>query len=125
MDARSLYDEPFHPYHQRLSLDIQRVVHPRYLRSEKGARYYFIDMGYAKWFRDPNSPRLVTGKQARERAPEQKRGQAYDPFLADIYQLGVMFRQSLIPVSQYIFISPGVLTKCPLCSANQRSTIPR
>jgi serine/threonine protein kinase len=98
MDARSLYDEPFHPFLQHCSIDGKRLIYPRHLRSQKCIRYYYIDLGYAKWFRDPNVSRMVTGARARERAPEQKRGQPYDPFAADVYQLGAMLRRDIIPV---------------------------
>lgn len=99
-DVRPLYDEPFHPVYQTLSMDIRRVIHPRYLRSQKRIRYYLIDLGYAKWFRDPSSQRVATGIQAREKAPEQNLSEPYDPFLVDIYQLGVVLRRDLIPVRQ-------------------------
>lgn len=98
MDARPLYDEPFHPFLQHRTLDGKRFIHPRHLRSQKHIRYYYIDLGYAKWFRDDRAPRMLVGARARERAPEQKRGQPYDPFLADIYQLGALIRRDLIPV---------------------------
>lgn len=97
MDARPLYKEPFHPFYQTHSLDTKRLIYPHYRRSEKNARYYYIDLGYAKWFRDPGTPRLVVGRDARETAPEQEEGNPYDPFLADIYQLGTMLHRDLIP----------------------------
>ena len=98
MDGRSLYDESFHPVHQTHSIDGKRLVYPKYLRSQKPVRYYYIDFGYATWFRDTNTPRTVIGSRARERAPEQKEGKPYDPFKADVYQLGAVIRRDLIPV---------------------------
>ncbi|KAG8683744.1 hypothetical protein FRC11_013132, partial [Ceratobasidium sp. 423] len=96
MGARHLFAEPFHPFYQDHSLDAKRVIHPRYTRSEKGVRYYFIDFGYATWFRDPNGPRMAIGVDARVAAPEQKTGRPYDPFPADVYQLGKMIQDDLI-----------------------------
>ncbi|CAE6507625.1 unnamed protein product [Rhizoctonia solani] len=97
MNGRVLYDEPFHPFHQGFSLDRKRQIQPRYSRSQRPIRYYYIDFGYAKWFRDPNQLRVVHGSRARERAPEQLNGDTYDPFKADIYQLGAILRRDLIP----------------------------
>ncbi|KAG9098987.1 hypothetical protein FRC06_005777, partial [Ceratobasidium sp. 370] len=97
MDRRPLYDEPFHPYYQHRSLDGKRLIWPKYLRSQKPVRYYYIDFGYAKWFRDPATPRVLVGTRAREAAPEQKSGGPYDPFKGDVYQLGALLRRDLIP----------------------------
>ncbi|KAH7332910.1 kinase-like domain-containing protein [Rhizoctonia solani] len=98
MNGRVLYDEPFHPFHQDFSLDRKRQIRPNHQRSQRPIRYYYIDFGYAKWFRDPTQPRVVYGSRARERTPEQLGGGAYDPFKADIYQLGAILRRDLIPV---------------------------
>ena len=98
IDLRPLYDEPFHPVHHTLSPDIQRRVFPQHRRSEKGVRYYYIDLGYAKWFQDPNAPRMIAGGAAREMAPEQLRDRLYDPFLSDVYQLGRAIHRDLIQV---------------------------
>ncbi|KAG9124820.1 hypothetical protein FRC07_010120 [Ceratobasidium sp. 392] len=99
MDKHPLYDEPFHPFHQKFSLDAKRRVWPKYNRAQRPVRYYYIDFGYAKWFRDPTSSRLLTGIHAREAAPEQQSG-PYDPFKADIYQLGALLRRDLIPIER-------------------------
>ncbi|KAG9094028.1 hypothetical protein FRC06_011262 [Ceratobasidium sp. 370] len=100
MDKHPLYDEPFHPYYQDFALDARRPVWPKYLRSQKPVRYYFIDFGYAKWFHDPTTPRTLVGARAREAAPEQISGNPYDPFKGDVYQLGAVLRRDLIPVGE-------------------------
>ncbi|KAF8595933.1 kinase-like protein [Ceratobasidium sp. AG-I] len=97
MDRRSLYDEPFHPYYQHTSIDSKRLIFPKYLRSQRPVRYYYIDFGYATWFRNDDLPRTVEGERARERAPEQLTGNPYDPFKVDMYQLGAVIRRDLIP----------------------------
>ncbi|KAG8757586.1 hypothetical protein FRC11_004443, partial [Ceratobasidium sp. 423] len=107
MESHLLYDEPFHPVYQGLSLDIQRRIYPKYSRLEKRVRYYFIDMGFATWFQDPTTPRLITGNQARILAPEQKSDKAYDPFSVDIYQLGTVIKQDIIPQNSALdFLKP-------------------
>ncbi|CAE6391248.1 unnamed protein product [Rhizoctonia solani] len=98
MDARPLFDEPFHPFYQTLSLDATRLLQPRYRRSQKNTRYYYIDLGYSVRFDNSTSPRTIVGSQARELAPEQETGLPYDPFVTDIYQLGKMIQRDLIPV---------------------------
>ncbi|KAG8719280.1 hypothetical protein FRC08_003230 [Ceratobasidium sp. 394] len=108
MDAYPLYDEPFHPFYHFRSLDGKRRVRPRYLRSQRPVRYYYIDFGYAKWFRDGDAgPRTVVGWRAREQTPEQVEGFPYDPFKADIFQLGAIIRRDLIPnISSLGFLLP-------------------
>ncbi|KDN34740.1 hypothetical protein RSAG8_12182, partial [Rhizoctonia solani AG-8 WAC10335] len=96
MDSGPLYEEPFHPFHQTQSIDVQRFIYPKYKRSQKGTRYYIIDLGYAKWFQDKNSPRTATGLHAREPAPEQAGGSPYDPFAVDVYQLGTMIHKDFV-----------------------------
>lgn len=112
MDGRSLYDEPFHPVHQTHSIDGNRLVYPKYLRSQKPVRYYYIDFGYASWFRGANDPRTVVGSRARERAPEQTGGNPYDPFKADIYQLGAVIRRDLIPVRPELKTHSLLISAC-------------
>ncbi|KAG8736951.1 hypothetical protein FRC10_008688 [Ceratobasidium sp. 414] len=99
MDKHPLYDEPFHPFYQDFALDSRRSIWPKYRRSQKAVRYYYIDFGYAKWFRDPTMPQTLVGVRAREVAPEQRSGNPYDPFKGDVYQLGALLRRDLIPVS--------------------------
>ncbi|KAH7344212.1 hypothetical protein B0J17DRAFT_740233 [Rhizoctonia solani] len=85
MDTRTLYNEPFHPFHQRFALDIKRRIYPQYIRSQVGMRYYFIDLGYAKRFKDSRALRTIPADRARLMAPEQVLGDLYDPFLGDIF----------------------------------------
>ncbi|QRV72189.1 kinase domain protein [Ceratobasidium sp. AG-Ba] len=97
MDKRPLLDEPFHPFRHHRSLDGKRIIRPKYLRSQRPVRYYYIDFGFAAWFRDPTTPRTAHGVHAKEKAPEQVEGATYDPFKVDIYQLGAVLRRDLIP----------------------------
>ncbi|QRV72161.1 Tyrosine kinase specific for activated [Ceratobasidium sp. AG-Ba] len=96
MDAQPLFTEPFHPYHPFKALDGRTTLYPRYARSQKPVRYYYIDFGYSKRFKEGEG-RMVSGWNAREQAPEQVDGDPYDPFKADIYQLGAILRRDLIP----------------------------
>ncbi|CAE6361359.1 unnamed protein product [Rhizoctonia solani] len=98
MDGRLLYDRPFNPFLHHLSSSGKHSVQLKYRRLQKPVRYYYIDFGYAKWFRDLSQIRVIQGTRARERAPEQLEGRSYDPFGADIYQLGALMRRDLIPV---------------------------
>ncbi|CAE7112436.1 unnamed protein product [Rhizoctonia solani] len=123
MDARPLYDEPFHPFLQAHSLDTKRLIYPRYRRSEKKIRYYYIDLGYAKWFRDPNATRLVIGMNARESAPEQADGDPYDPFMADIYQLGAILQRDLIPKFKFLAPLVPLAKEMTLDNPTQRPTL--
>ncbi|KAG9092215.1 hypothetical protein FRC06_000194 [Ceratobasidium sp. 370] len=124
MNRRPLYDEPFHPFYQHLSLDGRRPISPKYLRSQRPTRYYFIDFGYSKWFQDATSPRLLVGTRAREATPEQVSGSPYDPFKGDIYQLGAMLRRDLIPNHEPLlnFLLP-LARDMTNSNPNQRPTI--
>ncbi|CAE7127526.1 unnamed protein product [Rhizoctonia solani] len=96
MNSHILYNEPFHPFHQRLSLDIQRRIYPQFVRSQVRIRYYFIDLGYAKWLKNPDALRTIPADRARIMAPEQVPGKPYDPFLGDIFQLGTVIGRDIL-----------------------------
>ncbi|CUA72840.1 hypothetical protein RSOLAG22IIIB_10348 [Rhizoctonia solani] len=97
MDLRPLYDEHFHPFHRTYSTDFKRHLFPHATRTQKGTRYYYIDLGFAIQFKDHNSPRTVSGVYSRVPAPEQLGGRPFDPFLADVYQFGQMLMREFIP----------------------------
>lgn len=118
MNGHLLYDQPFHPVDQDFTIDGKHQIQPKYQRAQRPIRYYYIDFGYAKWFQDPNEPRLVVGSRARERTPEQLSGEPYDPFKADIYQLGALLRRNLIPVCL------NILTCDLLCVLTRHPELP-
>ncbi|CAE6540526.1 unnamed protein product [Rhizoctonia solani] len=95
MDASTLYTEPIHPFHYQFSFDMRRRLHPKYIRSQVRIRYYYIDLGYAKWFKEPSAGQKVLADPARLMAPEQIPGSPYDPFLGDVFQLGAVIRRDL------------------------------
>ncbi|KAL5637298.1 hypothetical protein ACGC1H_001067 [Rhizoctonia solani] len=121
LDARPLYNEPFHPFYHEFSLDASREIHPVYTRAQKKSRYYFIDLGHAKWFRDSGATRTAKGIAAREPAPEQLYGGPWDPFAVDVYQLGTLIRASLAKDLGLAFLAPLVERMTQVNPANRPS----
>lgn len=97
MDLRPLYDEPFHPFHRAYSVDAKRRLFACATRTQKGTKYYYIDLGFATKLKENNSSRTISGVHARVPAPEQMSGRPFDPFSADIYQLGQVLMREFIP----------------------------
>ncbi|ELU40825.1 Pkinase domain-containing protein [Rhizoctonia solani AG-1 IA] len=97
MDVGRLHNGPFNPFIQNFASCHKYMAPLKLRRSNKSVRYYYIDFGYAKWFRYVQRNRMIKGTRARERAPEQVEGQLYDPFMVDVYQLGALIRRDLIP----------------------------
>ncbi|KAF8706867.1 Protein kinase domain, partial [Rhizoctonia solani] len=95
MDARPLYYEQFHPLHPAFTLDGKHLARTR-SRTEASVKYYFIDFGFSFLHQD-GGLNLAQGKEAREPAPEQLAGSPYNPFVADVYQLGALIRRDLVP----------------------------
>ncbi|CAE7200045.1 unnamed protein product [Rhizoctonia solani] len=95
MDARPLYYERFHPLHPSFTYDGKHLVQTR-SRTEAPVKYYFIDFGSSISHRS-RGPSAWDWGAAREPAPEQLERMVYDPFVADVYQLGALIRRDLIP----------------------------
>ncbi|KAG9123216.1 hypothetical protein FRC07_000089, partial [Ceratobasidium sp. 392] len=123
MNKRPLYDEAFHPVWQHRSLANHKPIWPKYTRSNKPVRYYYIDFGYSKWFRDPNAPRTLVGSRAKEAAPEQANNKPYDPFKGDIYQLGAVLRRDLIPKHEPLSFLLPLAREMTNSDPNKRPTL--
>ncbi|KAF8675674.1 Protein kinase domain [Rhizoctonia solani] len=106
MDVGRLHNGPFNPFIQNFASCRKYMAPLKLRRSNKSVRYYYIDFGYAKWFRYVQRNRMIKGTRARERAPEQVEGQLYDPFMVDVYQLGALIRRDLIPLPLSSISSP-------------------
>ena len=109
MDGRLLFPDGWHPMLPHLHYD------GRYLfstgsecpsRTALGEpRYFFIDFGISTW----GQP-LALGLDGQERAPELSDEDPYDPFLLDVYILGMTFRRCLLDVSWFPDIYSLALT---------------
>ncbi|KAF8609966.1 hypothetical protein BDV93DRAFT_567612 [Ceratobasidium sp. AG-I] len=114
-----LYDEPFHPVAQSLSLDAQSVLRPRARHEldshrrydgESAVRYYFINFSRAS--RLPAAavsngsvkPRLLRSRRGQlGRFPEAMLTVGHDPFKADVYCMGKYVIDDLIMVGTFLF----------------------
>jgi len=110
MDAPSVFPNGFHPCDiTRDRGGIQKIkIIPRY--SAPGpVRYYFIDFGISRLY-GPDEEHLVVGDDGADREiPEMSDFDEYDPFPADVFILGNVFRKFFLSkYSNVGFLSPLV-----------------
>ncbi|KAG9102745.1 hypothetical protein FRC06_001277 [Ceratobasidium sp. 370] len=112
MAGEVLYDEPFHPVAQSLSLDTKSILRPRARHEldthrrhdgESAVRYYFINFSRASHMpasaaaSRPGTPRLLRSTRGQlGRFPEAMLTVGHDPFKADVYCLGKYVIDDLI-----------------------------
>lgn len=114
MDADSLYPEGFHPLLTDFLPDGTTIARP-YTRASAPTpvRYYFVDFGMsARIPRD--APRLVLGEEGADReVPELSNTVPYDPFKADTFILGNVFRRTIHDVRSTACLVHWMLIVCP------------
>lgn len=95
MDARAMYPNGHHPVRIDCALDGYTPVKPDGLRHKRApvVQYYFIDFERAITFR-PGEQYLMIGTQGN--APELSNSVPYDPFKADVFSLGTVFREHVV-----------------------------
>ncbi|CEL51846.1 hypothetical protein RSOLAG1IB_00382 [Rhizoctonia solani AG-1 IB] len=107
-----LYDQPFHPVAQSLSLDAQTILRPharheldshRRHDGESAVRYYYINFSRASYLPPetavdgkPKSRLLRCSRGQLGRFPEAMLTAGHDPFKADVYCLGKYVIDDLI-----------------------------
>ena len=68
-------------------------------RTSSPVRYYFIDFGLSRMFKERESP-LVLGRTGRDKEiPELSSEVPYDAFRADVFALGNLYYKELVSVS--------------------------
>lgn len=98
MDAAALYPAGFHPIQQNWSPDYTSSA--RVLpRTTSNVKYYFTDFGISRRFEADDDNRLVVGNKGLDQTlPELSDTVHYDPFKADIYLLGNVFKEIFLQV---------------------------
>jgi len=110
MDAPSVFPNGFHPCNttkDRLGFRRVKTI-PRY-KAPGPIQYYFIDFGNSRHY-EGNDDHLVIGDDGADRdVPEMTDVDFYDPFPADVFILGNVFKKRFLPEYRNIaFLSPLV-----------------
>ena len=99
MDATALYPQGFHPMAQHVLPHDITTIAPCLPRTTTPVTYYFVDFGLSALFSPDDTNRLVTGTDGLDsEVPELSETEPYDPFKADVFILGNMFRMSFYEV---------------------------
>ena len=99
MDPKPLYPKGFHTGAPGLDAEGKGYSNPRQRRNVRSVSYYFTDFSISSWFKDESKERLVTGRDCQDKAlPEIHRDEPYDPFRADIFILGNLFKRIFVEV---------------------------
>lgn len=107
MDAPSMFPNGFHPcdvFRDRGGTQWVKTI-PRH-RASGPIRYYFINFRDSVLF-EPDEEHLVYGSdRADQDVPEMPKGfgDVYNPFPADVFIIGNIFKKHFIPVSLLYFI---------------------
>jgi hypothetical protein len=99
LDPGPLYPHSFHPVKTDRSRDLRKPA-MHYKRRDRPTKYYFIDFGISRRYRQdqrpPMEPIIVGGDRT---APEhQGHVQSCDPFPTDVYYIGNMVREDFLQV---------------------------
>ena len=113
MDGSAMYPRGFHPVNTSCLPDGRTMAWPR-RRSAVPVRYYFVDYSLSTYFPPGTSPRLVIGEGGRDQeVPELSNDVPYDPFKADIYLVGNLFRRMFYKVAEILTTRCRILiTSC-------------
>lgn len=91
MDPTNVAPEGFHFGDDSKSEDGLSEIVTRYRCQVAPVKYYFIDFEFSTWYAYPENAR-VTGRWGQVKTiPEMQKSDPYNPFKADIYQLGASF----------------------------------
>lgn len=101
MDGNGIYTEKWSPWYRDYKSDLTGRISPRYTRTERSPRYYIIDFGFSKRFREEDVPPSIVPKQATDlTVPEYRTPDTpCDPFPIDVYTLGNLIRTDFMDVS--------------------------
>ncbi|TFY54583.1 hypothetical protein EVG20_g9647 [Dentipellis fragilis] len=95
MDGAPLYPKGHHPVRREFLPDAIHVVSPL-SRVDNPVRYFFIDFGMSSRFA-PGASRLVIGAKGRDQElPELSHDVSYDPFKADVFILGNVYKKEFL-----------------------------
>jgi hypothetical protein len=121
-----MFPDGFHPIHYRSLPDGVTHIRKSFSRTKAGVRYYISDFGMSTYFPADAPSRLVTGGVGRERAPELSWTVPYDPFMIDVYAIGMVLKRKLLDVRASPYVcSPRLKTEIDLCSATRTQDFSR
>lgn len=117
MDAPSVFPNGFHPCHVAKDRGgFRRVkIIPRY-KATGPIKYYLIDFGISRRYEEGKKRQVVGDDGADREVPEMSDKDFYDPFPADVFILGNVFKKHILPVSLLPFFRYRPLTIVLSCS---------
>ena len=122
-DPAPLFPDGFHPVFAHYLPDLSGAAYP-IPRSSVDIKYYFIDFGISRLY-DPGDEHLVVGDDGADQdVPEMSNVDEYDPFPADVFILGNVFRKHFIPVSTTSSHSKFLITDIFPCTSRNTRTLP-
>lgn len=123
MDAPSIFPNGFHPCNTAKDRGGRRGVKtiPRY-KATGPIKYYFIDFGISRHYEEGKKHLVVGDDGADREVPEMSDKDFYDPFPADVFILGNVFKKRILPVSPLPFIRYCFLTIVLSCSRRNTKT---
>ncbi|KLO13855.1 hypothetical protein SCHPADRAFT_889747 [Schizopora paradoxa] len=108
MDAPSMFPNGVHPCdftRDRTGEERVRII-PRH-KASGPINYYFIDFGISRLYEEDEAHLVVGNDGADQDIPEMSDIDEYDPFPADVFLLGNVFKKYFIPMYKNIdFLSP-------------------
>ena len=96
LDPSGMYPDGFHPIKINRTKDFKGKA-PRYDRTQRSPRYYFIDFGMSRQYSSRNALDMPL-HSGDESAFEHRNVKLRNPFHADIYYLGNLIRQRFLKV---------------------------
>ncbi|KAG8683192.1 hypothetical protein FRC08_014475 [Ceratobasidium sp. 394] len=94
MMTPNVFKERMHPQIPQMTADFSRMLPPS-RRAEASPQYYWVDFGSAVRMTDTNNRHVVPYRDAVIPVPEHSEA-TYDPFQADIYQLGALIQINFV-----------------------------
>ncbi|TEB23480.1 other/AgaK1 protein kinase [Coprinellus micaceus] len=89
LDPTGMYPAKFFVWTPNMKADYSGPIQPRYMRTERGPKYYIIDFGFSKQFNSEELPPSEIPMAASDPTiPELNDPKPCDPFPIDVYTVG-------------------------------------